>query len=95
LDELNEIWAGDVAIPDSQNAVSGSAEQRRASRVVARPFDHVMMSAIEFQDESQLKTTEVDDETVQDVLAAELEAQHLSVPQQCPGMTLARRRVEP
>jgi hypothetical protein len=95
LDELNEIWAGDVAIPDSQNAVSGSAEQRRASRVVARPFDHVMMSAIEFQDESQLKTTEVDDEPVQDVLAAELEAQHLSVPQQCPGMTLGRRRVEP
>ena len=48
---------------------------------------------VELQHQPQLGAIEIHDETVQHMLPAKLEAEQLAVPQQGPGVSLARSRL--
>jgi hypothetical protein len=50
-----------------------------------------MWRTIEFYDQLQRRAVEIHDETVQHVLAAKLQAEQASVPQQRPYVSLGRR----
>ena len=50
-----------------------------------------MNSTVDFEDEAQFGAIEVDGESIDGVLAAELEAEHLTIAQETPGSPLHRR----
>ena len=52
-----------------------------------------MRRAVQLEHEPQLSTVEVDDESMQDMLAPEFESQNPSIAQESPGLTLSGSRV--
>jgi len=54
-----------------------------------------MLSAIELEHQSQQWTIEIDNETTQDVLPAELQSQESAPAYQRPGMPFSRGRIAP
>ena len=84
--------ARDVSIPNADDAVTSGFEQLCARGVVALSVTPVMRIALELHDEPLGDTIEVHDKAVQDVLAAELQAEHTAVAQQRPRMAFGWSR---
>ena len=72
--------AGDIAIPDADHAVAGSLQECRTSGIVGLSVAPVVRVALELYDEPLAGAVEVHDETVQDVLPAELQAKDAPIP---------------
>ena len=84
----------DVAVPDADYAITLGFEEGRPRLVVCPSIGAVMNAALELYDQPFRGTVEVHDETVEDVLAAELQAEDLAIPQQCPAVALGGTGVE-
>src|SRR5438034_9928741 len=75
-----ELLARDVSIPDADHAVAGSLQECRTSGIVGLSVATVVRVALELCDEALAGAVEVHDETVQDVLPAELQAKDAPIP---------------
>src|SRR6266704_6480630 len=76
---LFDVLPCDVAVLDADHAVPCRFERSRAGHVVAPPTVRLVHVSFQLDHEVLRSALEVDDEAVQDLLAAELETEHRAV----------------
>src|SRR5512144_1132351 len=82
--QLLEPCTCHILVRDPEDPLAGCSEPGGARGVVARSSHLVVTLAVELQDQLELGAKKVRDETVEHMLAPELEAKQLSIPQQGP-----------
>ena len=92
LEKSGQAFATDVVIADAQHPYARLLEGASSRRVTFRLLRPLVNAAVDLQHESRFGAVEVRDESVDDVLAAELEAEAAAAPEQAPGVSFRRRR---
>jgi hypothetical protein len=76
------VRACDIAVADADHSIAGGLEESGAGGIVGALIAPVVDVPFELHDESFGDAVEINDEAVQDMLAAELEAEHGAPAQQ-------------
>ena len=92
-DWLLEPCLIDVLIANPDYLVSGALEPGTASGVVISLRSFPVLAAVELYDELQLGAVEIDDESPEDMLATELEAEYAAIAEQRPRMPFCGGRL--
>jgi len=82
-----------IAIANANDLVPAALETGRARSIVFLRWRPSVHGTVDFHYELVSGAVEVDDEPTKDVLAAELETEHLPIAQQRPSKSLCARRL--
>jgi len=74
------VFSAQVFIAYSNNSIARSDQELGTCAVVGLLSSSVVRISLEFDDDAFAGTVEVNDETMQDVLPAKLQAEHAPIP---------------
>ena len=88
-----QSFAAHLRIPNANHSIAPRLEECGPCDIDARLSRLSVNSAIQLQNQAQARAIEIHDETTQDVLAPELQAEDAALSQQRPRQPLSRCRI--